>query len=1003
MLSIGKIAAGPAAARYYLDQVARGREDYYAGEGEAPGRWVGSANGRRGVVGPEAFTELLAGGGLRQPTREGAVAGFDLTFRAPKSVSVLWGLGSPEQADALRAGHDAAVDEALGYLEREACRARRGHAGAVQVPGTGFVGAAFMHRASPAGDPLLHSHVVVGNLTQGPDERWTALDARHLYRHVKTAGYLYQAVLRRELTERLGLEWTAVDRGVADIRGVPRGVIEHFSRRRAQILEHMAQHGGRSAASAQIAALETRQAKQDMPLDRLRADWRSRAEEHGLTARVVERIFRSRSRMVPLTQPVASEALTRKASVFGRPELLQALAAAQPAGAGVRELERLADLALADREVVALRDGPAPAGLTEPRFTTRELLRIERELLDGAQGRRKSAAAIAGADTVIAALAERSLSDEQASVVVDLCRQGEGVAVVRAPAGTGKTFVLDAAREAWQASGIEVVGCALSARAALELSDQAAIDTVTIATLQHRIERGFELPHHGVLVVDEAGMVGTRDLANLADAADRADAKLVLVGDDRQLPEIQAGGAFRALADDLGALELREVRRQRQAWDRQALEELRNGEVERWARAYRAQGQITIAASAEATRAALVNDWSRADGDRLMIAGRREDVADLNQRARELRQARGDLGHDEIEVAGRAFGIGDRIIGLRNDRSVGILNGQRGIVEAIDPDRESLQVQLDQGEQIEIPAAYLKARRLDHGYAITAHRAQGATVDRTFVLGSQELYREWGYTALSRHRDEARFYIARADIDLDRDIAPQVDPVIAGIERLIGRSHAKDLAIESLPELDRDELERDRTRLRKTIERDPPPDDLQRRELDDEIERATIALHEAHERQRMVRKDRERLRWRERQQRADLDNILEQNLEYQRAQNEHLQNAIAQREIADTRDQRWLDDRRPTVERLLAVEQEVQARDTIDRQAERRVHALSREHQHRDRPLESHDLAPDVVAHDAHPLDLDPYHWTPPPPPPPPRHHRPREVGIDLHDLDLGR
>ncbi len=168
--------------------------------------------------------------------------------------------------------HEAAVAEAIGYLEREACRARRGHGGAIVVDGRGFVAAAFRHRSSRAGDPLLHTHVVVANATQGPDGRWTALDGRLLYRHAKTAGYLYQAVLRAELTERLRVRWNAVERGTADVAGVPRRVIEHFSQRRAEILEHMAARGERSARAAQVATLETRRRKEyGVPVDRLRA------------------------------------------------------------------------------------------------------------------------------------------------------------------------------------------------------------------------------------------------------------------------------------------------------------------------------------------------------------------------------------------------------------------------------------------------------------------------------------------------------------------------------------------------------------------------------------------------------------------------------------------------------------------------------------------------------------------------------------------------------------
>lgn len=226
MLSIGKIHAGPGAARYYTDQVALGREDYYAGEGEAPGRWVGSAAaaaGFHGEVEAGQFVAMLAGAGLRKPVREGAIAGFDLTFRAPKSVSVLWGIADPETVRQLGEAHDAAVEAGIEYLEREACWGRRGAGGAIQVPGDGFVAAAFRHRASRAGDPLLHTHVVAGNLTRGPDDRWTAPDARHLYRHAMTAGFLYQAELRREIVERLGLEWGPVERGTADIGGSSAG------------------------------------------------------------------------------------------------------------------------------------------------------------------------------------------------------------------------------------------------------------------------------------------------------------------------------------------------------------------------------------------------------------------------------------------------------------------------------------------------------------------------------------------------------------------------------------------------------------------------------------------------------------------------------------------------------------------------------------------------------------------------------------------------------------
>src|SRR3954454_18545631 len=291
MLSLGKLAAGPDAGRYYEEAVARGREDYYAGEGEAPGQWVGAGAttlGLQGSVDDGQVGHLLAGEDpatgvlLGRRITEGRVAGFDVTFKAPKSVGILFGIGEPEIAGLLRECHEEAVADALGYLEREACQARRGKDGLMQVPGRGFVAAAFGHRTSRAGGPLLHSHVVVANRVQGPDGRWTALDARPLFRHGKTAGFVYQARLRHEVTERLGLEWGEVRKGAADLAGFSRELVEHFSQRRAEIVEELAQRGESSLLAAQTAALATRKGKDyGVPMERLREEWRGGGQARG--------------------------------------------------------------------------------------------------------------------------------------------------------------------------------------------------------------------------------------------------------------------------------------------------------------------------------------------------------------------------------------------------------------------------------------------------------------------------------------------------------------------------------------------------------------------------------------------------------------------------------------------------------------------------------------------------------------------------------------------------
>ncbi|HWT94839.1 MAG TPA: MobF family relaxase [Solirubrobacteraceae bacterium] len=816
MVSIGKIDGSPASERYYTHTVANGREDYYAGSGEAPGEWYGTGADQLGLtstIDAEEFSLLFrgvapSGERLRQEPDARSVIGFDLTFGAPKSVSILYGIGDDEISRAAREAHDDAVKQALGYLESHATHTRRGRGGAEIVRGEGLAVGLFRHRTSRAGDPHLHTHAVIANTTRATD-RWSTLDGRAIYAHARTAGFLYQAALRDNLTRELGVEWEPVERGVADIRGIDRGLIEHLSRRRQEIVEHAHEHGGRTAKAFQVAALETRRRKEyDVPVDRLRANWRAMAGEHGfgrdeLTA-VLHRAPEER-RHVPgpseahLSSP---EGVTRETSTFDRRTVMREWAEQHTAGAPVARIEQLADDWLRTPAAVRLSPGAHPS--MGPRYSTPEMLATERALVASAERRRGEGTGIADKSDVELAIKRRpQIAGEQAAMVEQLTTSGDGIQIVRAAAGTGKTYALEAAREAWEASGHRVYGCALSARAAIELETQAGIDSTTIARLKLDFDAGHALVPNNVLVVDEAGMVGSRDLRRLADEAEAVAAKLVLVGDDHQLPEIEAGGAFRGLAERLGAVELHQTRRQEHEWDRQALAALRVGGIDEWASTYREQNRIVAARNADEARGQLVADWwqtAKEDQlDAVMVAHRRSDVADLNQRARLHMDEDGRLGADRVGAAGREFAVGDRILGRHNDRRTGIINGSRGEVVAVDTEKRTVTIALREGAEVMVKSDYLDAGHLDHGYAVTAHAAQGATVDRAFVLGSDDLYREWGYTALTRHRDEARFYLVspssteQALPGLEPD--QEGDPLLDELREMLGTSHQKTMAI----------------------------------------------------------------------------------------------------------------------------------------------------------------------------------------------------------------
>ena len=279
MLSLWKLRVG--AEAYYLAQVARGLDDYYTGNGEVPGQWIGGASpalGLDGDVDPEDLRAILAGlapgtgltpnGDLLRPHPR-RVPGFDLTFSVPKSVSVLYALADPiVRAEVVAAG-EAALASTVSWLEREACHVRRGtnnraakvadvaEWGTRRYPGAGFVAAAFRHRTSRAGDPQLHWHVLVANTTRGPDGRWTALDATGLYRSKRAAGVAFQAALRDELTRRLGLSWLPPVKDVAEVAGVPAPVLRLFSKRRDQIAAELARTGAAGPKAADRATLAT--------------------------------------------------------------------------------------------------------------------------------------------------------------------------------------------------------------------------------------------------------------------------------------------------------------------------------------------------------------------------------------------------------------------------------------------------------------------------------------------------------------------------------------------------------------------------------------------------------------------------------------------------------------------------------------------------------------------------------------------------------------------------
>jgi 8-oxo-dGTP pyrophosphatase MutT (NUDIX family) len=344
--------------------------------------------------------------------------------------------------------------------------------------------------------------------------------------------------------------------------------------------------------------------------------------------------------------------------------VIQALSAAAGDGATVRAIRAAADAFLESPHAIRLLGSRARD--VEPQYSTPELLAIETRILDDASRLQRSGRGAVAPEVTDSAIDRRPfLADEQCTMVRRLTQDGDGVAVIIGRAGTGKTTALAAAREAWEQSGLPVRGCALARRAARELEQKAGLRATSVAGLLHRPRA---LPPGTVLLVDEAGMLGTRDLEKLLDLVGDAQGKLVLAGDTSQLPSIRAGGALRALSARLEPIVLRENRRQRLAWEREAVEALRAGDhgaLERYAD----EGRLVVGRDDHEVLSKLVADWHGYDDPdgAVMIAHRRADVAELNARARAVMRATSQLGTDELVAAGATFAAGDRVLVKRND------------------------------------------------------------------------------------------------------------------------------------------------------------------------------------------------------------------------------------------------------------------------------------------------------------------------------------------------
>ena len=789
-------------------------KDYYHKDIEKPGVWAGSGAKSldlEGEIDAETMGHLWKGyaqdGSTKLVQNAGAKnrqAAWDITFSAPKSYSVAWAVADDDLRVKLEEAHHQAVWDAFAYLEDNAAYSRRG-AGGSERDKAGLVVGLFQHGTSREQDPQLHTHGLVFNTGVRDDGSTGTVESRPFYQAKMAAGATYRATLATE-SQRLGFEIEHTEKGGFELQGVPKEARDFFSTRSQQIGGYLEEHGLEgTAANKARATLETRAAKKRVEDRQLRETWRDDAKDFGVTpesirglqkeGRELTELEMARNRKRSLEEALDS-CLTHD-SVFSERTLDRALAE-KSLGKELTyaDIKAVKEKFLASRDAVEL-DSEGKGRL----FTTMQQLDTEAELHDCTMSRAADKSHHVNSKHVFEALGERpTMSMEQRRALVHVTNAG-GVKVVSGMAGTGKSYVLGAAKEVWEKNGYQIQGLSLSGKAADGLQQSSGIESRTLdsyfASLDYQREQGNEkvISAKTVLVVDEAGMVDTKRMTRLVQEADDGGAKVVLVGDGRQLQSVESGGSFQTIARQVGEAELREIRRQENEVDQQVVHDFADGNAKKALDSLDERGFFSVETDKRKLRERLIQDWGGVEKpqDHLILASTNQEVKALNQLAQEKRKAAGVLGEKVAYVAGETFFKGDRILFRRNDSNLNVKNGSMGQITSISHLKKQFNVRLDNNQQVVF--SHQDYSDISLGYAATVHKAQGMTVQNAYVMTGGKWDRHLSYVAASRAKEETRIYAEGNPFDKEQTKAK--------LAREMNQDKQKQLASDRIPELRR--------------------------------------------------------------------------------------------------------------------------------------------------------------------------------------------------------
>lgn len=712
--------------------------DYYGSRGETPLRWGGAGAARLGLAGevtPAAYQAAFGPGGFQDPLLERRLVttrrpGFELVVSAHKSVAVLGVVGDCE---AMHSILDVETASTMGWLDRwfQDQGGRRGRA-QVRTATSGLTYAVTRHATSRAGDPSPHDHVLVANVAEMLDAKggFKALDSAALRDTVEAATMVGRLASAARAVE-LGFTIEADSGPSGNLRhwrivGIPQAVCDLYSKRADDIDAYLADAGYSGYRARGVAARDTRTVKRHTGADELLPGWQQELAEAGWSverlAAALEHVRTPSPHLCPTLTGAKIDALAAEVfdaggelmarhKVFTRTRLV-AEVAPRLYGHDPGELDRVIDRVVASRQVVPLI---GLVGAHEQAYATAEVLATEAAIaatIDRLADR--SGPCVDPTDIELAVRAAQGdggqvLTAGQAAAVQAVCSSGRGVDVVIGVAGAGKTTALRTASDILEAAGHQVVGTSTSGQAARTLSQEAGITSRTLTSLLWRLDHHqITLDSATVVILDEAAMTADADLLRLAVGVERAGAKLVLVGDQRQLSAIGPGGAMDAVLERRSDIvtTLDDNVRQTDPAERAALGELRSGSVPAVVAWYARSGRTAIAPTRTDALAGMVDQWASdvSAGHRTaLLAWRRQDVADLNRLARVRYDALGHLrGEDLVAAGGRRYAAGDRIVTLAPNGPARLVTSQQLTITAVDHDRQTIVAQGDDGRLVRL-------------------------------------------------------------------------------------------------------------------------------------------------------------------------------------------------------------------------------------------------------------------------------------------------------------